>query len=101
MGDTNTFIPEGIYALANPSSGITALNMNCECNLFGRKTPSRSRTGKGLLVGILKCECGSNMTYSSSSNWLDHKRTKKGEPFPKKKPIANKVGIAFFAREAD
>ncbi len=38
MGDTNTFIPEGIYALANPSSGITALNMNCECNLFGRKT---------------------------------------------------------------
>ena len=50
-------------------------------NLFGRKTPSRSRTGKGLLVGILKCECGSNMTYSSSSNWLDHKRTKKGEPY--------------------
>ncbi len=37
MGDTNTFIPEGIYALANPSSGITALNMNCECNLFGKK----------------------------------------------------------------
>lgn len=48
-------------------------------NLFGKKTPSRSRTGKGLLVGILKCECGSNMTYGSSSNWLDHKRTKKGE----------------------
>jgi len=50
-------------------------------NLFGKKTPSRSGTGKGLLVGILKCECGSNMTYSSSSNWLDHKRTKKGEPY--------------------
>jgi hypothetical protein len=50
-------------------------------NLFGRKTPSRSRTGKGLLVGVLKCECGSNMTYSTSSNWLDHKRTKKGEPY--------------------
>lgn len=38
MGDTNTFVPEGIYALANPSSGITALNMNGECNLFGRNT---------------------------------------------------------------
>ena len=50
-------------------------------NLFGRKTPGRSRTGKGLLVGVLKCECGSNMTYSTSSNWLDHKRTKKGEPY--------------------
>jgi len=50
-------------------------------NLFGRKTPSRSRTGQGLLVGVLKCECGSNMTYSTSSNWLDHKRTKKGEPY--------------------
>ena len=50
-------------------------------NLFGNKTPSRSGTGKGLLVGILKCECGANMTYSSSSNWLDHKRTKKGEPY--------------------
>ncbi len=41
MGDTNTFIPEGIYALANPSSGITALNMNCECNLFGIKTQDK------------------------------------------------------------
>ena len=50
-------------------------------DIFGRKTPSRSRTGKGLLVGILKCECGSNMTYGTSSNWLDHKRTKKGEPY--------------------
>ena len=50
-------------------------------NLFGNKTPSRSGTGKGLLVGILKCECGSNMTYSSSSNWLNHKRTKKGAPY--------------------
>jgi len=28
-------------------------------------------------------------------------RTGKGAPFPKKKLIANKVGIAFFAREAD
>jgi len=50
-------------------------------NLFGNKTPSRAGTGKGLLVGVLKCECGSNMTYSSSSNWLDHKRTKKGDPY--------------------
>lgn len=50
-------------------------------NLFGGKTPSRSGTGKGLLVGLLKCECGSNMTYSTSSDWLDHKRTKKGEPY--------------------
>ena len=40
MGNNNIDIsvPEGIYALANPNSGITALNMNCECNLFGRKT---------------------------------------------------------------
>lgn len=40
MGNSNSDIPvsEGIYALANPNSGITALNMNCECNLFGRKT---------------------------------------------------------------
>lgn len=40
MGNSNSDIPvpEGIYALANPSSGITALNMNGECNLFGRKT---------------------------------------------------------------
>ena len=50
-------------------------------SLFGGKTPSRSRTGKGMLVGILKCECGSNMTYGTSSNWLDHKRTKKGEAY--------------------
>jgi len=50
-------------------------------NLFGGNTPSRSRTGKGLLVGILKCECGSNMTYGTSSNWLDHKRTSKGKPY--------------------
>lgn len=50
-------------------------------NLFGRKTPNRSRTGKGLLVGILKCQCGSNMTYGTSSDWLDSKRTKKGEPY--------------------
>ena len=40
MGNNNIDISvlEGIYALANPNSGITALNMNCECNLFGRKT---------------------------------------------------------------
>lgn len=40
MGNSNSDIPvpERIYALANPSSGITALNMNGECNLFGRKT---------------------------------------------------------------
>jgi DNA invertase Pin-like site-specific DNA recombinase len=50
-------------------------------NIFGKKTPSRSRTGKGLLVGILKCECGANMTHGTSSNWLDHKRTQKGEPY--------------------
>ena len=50
-------------------------------NAFGQKTPSRAGTGKGLLVGILKCECGANMTYSTSSNWLDRERTKRGEPY--------------------
>lgn len=50
-------------------------------SLFGSKTPCRAGTGKGLLVGILKCECGSNMTYGTTSNWLDSKRTKKGEPY--------------------
>ena len=49
-------------------------------SIFGKKTPTRSRTGKGLLVGILKCECGANMTYGSSVTWLDDKRTIKGEP---------------------
>jgi DNA invertase Pin-like site-specific DNA recombinase len=49
--------------------------------IFGGKTPSRAGTGKGILTGILKCECGSNMTYGTTSNWLDHKRTKKGEPY--------------------
>jgi len=49
--------------------------------IFGGKTPTRTGTGRGLLVGILKCECGSNMTFGTSSNWLDHKRTKKGEPY--------------------
>lgn len=39
MGNSNNLpVSEGIYALANPNSEITALNMNCECNLFGRKT---------------------------------------------------------------
>lgn len=47
--------------------------------IFGGKTPSRSRTGRGLLVGILKCECGSNMTYGTTSNWTDSKRIGKGE----------------------
>jgi len=49
--------------------------------LFGGKMPSRAKTGKGILVGILKCECGSNMTYGTSSNWLDHKRTRRGESY--------------------
>ncbi|MCL2083059.1 MAG: recombinase family protein [Oscillospiraceae bacterium] len=49
--------------------------------LFGGKTPARTGTGKGLLVGVLKCECGCNMTFGTSSNWLDHKRTKKGPPY--------------------
>jgi site-specific DNA recombinase len=48
-------------------------------NQFGGKSPSRAGTGKGLLVGILTCECGSNMTYGSQRDWLDNKRTKKGE----------------------
>lgn len=39
MGNSNNLpVSEGIYALANPNSKITALNMNCKCNLFGRKT---------------------------------------------------------------
>ncbi|MBA4493118.1 recombinase family protein [Paenactinomyces guangxiensis] len=46
---------------------------------WGRKVPSRKGTGKGLLVGILTCECGSNMTYGSQRDWLDSKRTKRGE----------------------
>ena len=39
MGNNNIDIsvPEGIYALANPNSGITALNMNCECNKKKKK----------------------------------------------------------------
>ncbi|MCL1823517.1 MAG: recombinase family protein [Oscillospiraceae bacterium] len=48
-------------------------------SLFGGKTPSKSQTGQGLLVGLLKCECGSNMTRGSSRDWLNHKRTEKGE----------------------
>jgi DNA invertase Pin-like site-specific DNA recombinase len=50
-------------------------------NLFGNKMPSKGRTGQGLLVGILKCECGSNMTRSSSSDWINSKRTQKGSPY--------------------
>jgi DNA invertase Pin-like site-specific DNA recombinase len=46
---------------------------------FGGKTPQRKGTGKGLLTGILTCECGSSMTYGSQRDWLDSKRTKKGE----------------------
>lgn len=46
---------------------------------FGGKVPKRRGTGKGLLVGILTCECGSHMTYGSQRDWLDSKRTKKGE----------------------
>lgn len=46
---------------------------------FGGTVPKRKGTGKGLLVGILTCECGSNMTYGSQRDWLDSKRTKKGE----------------------
>lgn len=56
-------------------------NSRISNNVFGRAMPSRAKTGKGLLVGILKCECGANMTYSSSCDYLDHKRTKKGEPY--------------------
>jgi site-specific DNA recombinase len=48
-------------------------------NSFGGKTPQRKGTGKGLLVGVVTCECGSNMTYSSQRDWLDSKRTKKGD----------------------
>jgi DNA invertase Pin-like site-specific DNA recombinase len=48
---------------------------------FGGKTPSRSKTGKGLLVGILKCECGGHMTLGTSSDWADSKRTKKKDPY--------------------
>lgn len=50
-------------------------------NLWGGKTPSRSSTGKGLLIGVLKCECGGHMTYSTSSDWKDSKRTEKKEPY--------------------
>ena len=50
-------------------------------NMFGGKTPSNKATGKGLLVGVLKCECGGHMTYSTSSDWADNKRTKKKEPY--------------------
>lgn len=46
---------------------------------FGGKAPQRKGTGKGLLIGILTCECGSTMTYGSQRDWLDSKRTKKGE----------------------
>ncbi|PRZ17156.1 DNA invertase Pin-like site-specific DNA recombinase [Laceyella sediminis] len=46
---------------------------------FGGNTPVRKGTGKGLLVGVLTCECGSSMTYGSRRDWLDHKRTKRGE----------------------
>ena len=50
-------------------------------NAWGGKTPSNKATGKGLLVGILKCECGGHMTYSTSSDWADSKRTVKKEPY--------------------
>jgi DNA invertase Pin-like site-specific DNA recombinase len=50
-------------------------------NLFGNKMPSKGRTGQGLLVGILKCECGSNMTRGSSSDWINSRRTEKGPPY--------------------
>jgi DNA invertase Pin-like site-specific DNA recombinase len=48
-------------------------------NQFGGKAPQRKGTGKGLLVGVLTCECGSAMTYGSQRDWLDSKRTKKGD----------------------
>ncbi|WP_051271268.1 recombinase family protein [Shimazuella kribbensis] len=48
-------------------------------NSFGGKAPRRNGTGKGLLVGVLTCECGSSMTYGSQRDWLDSKRTKKGD----------------------
>ena len=50
-------------------------------NAWGGKTPSPKATGKGLLVGILRCECGGHMTYSTSSDWADSKRTKKKAPY--------------------
>ena len=49
--------------------------------MFGSKTPSNKATGKGLLVGILRCECGGCMTYSTCSDWADSKRTKKKAPY--------------------
>lgn len=50
-------------------------------NAFGGNTPSKKATGKGLLVGVLKCECGGNMTYSTCSDWTDSTRTTKKEPY--------------------
>lgn len=50
-------------------------------NLFGGNTPTKKATGKGLLVGVLRCECGGHMTYSTSSDWTDSKRTEKKEPY--------------------
>ena len=50
-------------------------------NMFGGKMPTNKATGKGLLVGVLKCECGGHMTYSTASDWADNKRTKKKEPY--------------------
>lgn len=38
MGNRNLPILEGIYARADPSSGISVCNMNDEFNLFGKKT---------------------------------------------------------------
>jgi site-specific DNA recombinase len=46
---------------------------------FGGKVPQRKGTGKGLLVGLLTCECGSRLTYGSHRDWIDGKRTAKGE----------------------
>lgn len=48
---------------------------------FGQKTPTRSKTGQGLLVSILKCECGSNMTHGTASNWADSSRKIKLQPY--------------------
>ena len=50
-------------------------------NAWGGKTPSNKATGKGLLIGILRCECGGHMTYSTCSDWTDSKRTHKKEPY--------------------
>ena len=50
-------------------------------NMFGGKSPSKAATGKGALVGILKCECGGHMTYGTCSDWADSKRTHKKEPY--------------------